>query len=59
MTLKDIDKNRLLNVIGSLGWKLSNAKFTDTTTELTITKEYKENDTIEGGKEKVYQSSPL
>jgi len=59
MTIKDIDRDRLLNVIKSLGWTLKKAQYSDTTTELTISKEYEGKDTTEDGKDKQYTCTPI
>jgi len=57
--MRDVDKDRLLNIIDSLGWELTRMQKNETSTEITIKKTYTQTANGTAGEERKYQSTPI
>ena len=57
--MRDVDKDRLLNIIDSLGWELTKMQVNEASTEITIKKNYQQRANEIAGEEKKYKSVPI
>ena len=55
--MRDVDKDRLLNIIDSLGWELTKMQVNEASTEITIKKNYQQRANEIAGEEKKYKST--
>ena len=55
----EIDKDRLLNIIGSLGWELKKIEYTNESMELTINRIYDKSKTEDSEEQQQYKCTPV
>jgi len=57
--IMEIDKDRLLNIIGSLGWELKKIEYTNESMELTINRIYDKSKTEDSEEQQQYKCTPV